>query len=449
MTLEKPEEKLPEEEKAEKEAKMRIELSIDAKEKALGFARAILRVLGEDRNKRDEFIEKFLGVKRDKCNILTADFKFYQRSQAIYAANLFPTKSIDCKIIKVTNITDEGERAPTYERIQIKPDKKISLLTIGEFLLEWKNEKIILEIYFCGYTRRIRLYSKNIELASDFQDEFMRFMKTQNFLKGKRLIFLPRSEIDFLEFPKLNWKDVILKQELTDSIMLNIIFPITNEKKCTEIKIPWRRGVLMGSVAGTGKTQVCRILCNVLPDSTTLIWATPKALYESEKIQDLFEAARYFSPTLIIIEDIDFIGTSRDFVQNPILGELLTQLDGNDPNHGIFVIATTNRPEQLDVALANRPSRFDVKLEFSLPEENERIELMKLFTKGMKFDQSIDYKKIAAISNGLTGAHIKEIFVYAQLKALKRGSKKISFSDVEERVKQYKADDGSRKAYTE
>ena len=67
----------------------------------------------------------------------------------------------------------------------------------------------------------------------------------------------------------------------------------------------------------------------------------------------------------------------------------------------------------------------------------------------MKFDQSIDYKKIAAISNGLTGAHIKEIFVYAQLKALKRGSKKISFSDVEERVKQYKADDGSRKAYTE
>jgi len=424
-------------------------ISARARETAARFARDIMKVLGELKSKRDEYIEKFLGAKRDRTSTMTANFPFFQRAQAIYALNYFPVANKNCTVTKITNITDEGEEAPTYERVRIGRKKRVTLLTIGEILLKYKKEPMILELYFCGCTLRSKIYykTKAVKKANEFQDEFTKYMRKNNFLKGEKLVFLAHSLIDFLEYPKLSWSDVVLKPEIRESIMLNVVFPITNEKKCTNTGIPWRRGLLMGGVAGTGKTQVCRILCNELPDDATLIWATPKALYESDKIQDLFEAARYFSPTVIVIEDIDFIGTSREFTQNPILGELLTQLDGNDPNHGIFIVATTNRPQQLDVALANRPSRFDVKLEFSLPSEKERIELMKLFTKEMVFEEKPDWNNMAVLSKNLTGAHIKEIFVYAQLKALKRGSKKVSREDILERIKQYKQADVDLKKY--
>jgi len=432
-----------------KEEEERVKLSVDAREKTLRFAKALLQVLGEDKNLRDEAIEKFLGTTQDQITILSTDFPFYQRSQAIYALNVFPERSKHCKIIRVVNMTENGERPPSYERIRVTRKKRLSLLTLGEFLLEWKGTKLVLELYFCGYTRRAKIYSKDIDVANGFQDAFGKFMKKKNLLKGERLLFLPHDEIELLRYPKLGWSDVILKPELIESINLNIVFPLSNEKACVKKGIPWRRGVLIGGIAGTGKTQICRILCNVLPDDVTIIWATPKALGESEKVQQLFEAARYFSPTLIVIEDIDFIGTSRDFVQNPILGELLTQLDGNDPNHGIFVIATTNRPQYLDEALANRPSRFDVKLEFSLPNEPQRMQLVKLFTKAMKLSESIDCEKIAAMSDKLTGAHIREIFIYAQLKALKCNSKQIRVEDIAERIQQYKKDERIKRMPTE
>jgi cell division protease FtsH len=273
----------------------------------------------------------------------------------------------------------------------------------------------------------------------------MKYMRKHNFLKGEKLVFQPRSGLGFLEFPKLGWDDVVLKPEIRDTITLNIIFPLRNRMKLKRKGVAWRRGLLMGGVAGTGKTQVCRILCNVLPKSVTLIWATPKALYDSERIRDLFDAARYFSPCLLVIEDIDFIGQKRDFGHNQVLGELLTQLDGNDPNHGIFVIATTNRPDHLDEALANRPSRFDVKVEFPLPELPERKRLITLFTKDMEFDNPDDFDGIARDSAKLTGAHIREIFIYAQIKALRDGNEKLKTSDVLERIKQYKKGDASEK----
>lgn len=411
------------------------------------FAEEVMRLLGKHKNVRDETFEKYLGVKKDKMWVLNTEFASYKRSQAIYALNKFAVTR--CKLVRLANLTDDADVALVYENVRLKRNKYEALLTEGEMFLEYEGTKFILTLYFEGCVRRayLRCRQEDFEVLDEFQTEFRDFMRTKNFLKGEKLVLMPRAQIDFLEYPNLGWDDVILDKKLKEEIILNIVFPLSKEKECIRSGIPWRRGLLMGGLAGTGKTQVCRILCNELPKGVTMIWSTPKALYDSEKIQLLFEAARYFSPTLIIIEDIDFIGTSREIARNEILGELLTQLDGNDPNHGIFVIATTNRPELLDVALANRPSRFDVKVEFSLPSENERIQLMKLFTKKMKFDKSLDYQMIAReMGNKLTGAQIKEVFVYAQLRVLMSGKgRKVRIEDVRERVSQYRKDSAQEK----
>lgn len=252
------------------------------------------------------------------------------------------------------------------------------------------------------------------------------------------MVFLKEYKFDFLECAELDWDDVILTKEMKEDIILNTVFALDNGVECVVSGIPWRRGLLFGGIAGTGKTQVCRVLCNKVPEGVTVIWATPKALYETTCVSLLFEAVRYLRPTLLIIEDIDFIGTDRSMDSSDILGELLTQLDGNDPNHGVFVVATTNRPNLLDVALANRPSRFDVKMEFEAPNANERVKLIKLFTKDMKFEKVVDYSGLSAMMDGLTGAHIKEAFVYAQLKALREGRKALRINDIVERVNQFR-----------
>lgn len=404
------------------------------------FAKVLTSFIDKYSSFSSRTFEKFFGVKIDKIGGIEHEYEEYERSQAVYALNKFVEE--ECKSIKIVNIDDtEGLIAPSYEEVRIGRSKYERLLIVGDIFFKWKKTKMVLTVNFEGNWRRkstIYFKVKDSEKAEEFTEELRRFMRSHNLLRGEKLVFLKEYKFDFLEYPDLDWDAVILKDKVKENIVLNAVFPLDREAECLVHGIPWRRGLLFGGIAGTGKTQVCRVLCNKVPEGVTVIWATPKALYETTCVSILFEAARYLRPTLLIIEDIDFIGSDRSIDNSDILGELLTQLDGNDPNHGVFVVATTNRPQLLDVALANRPSRFDVKLEFEVPSASERIELIKLFTKNMKFEDVVNYKELSAIMEGLTGAYIKEAFVYAQLKAMKEGRKKLRLNDITKRVNQFR-----------
>jgi len=399
------------------------------------FADTLIEVLGTHRSEEEKAFVEYFNEKQKEIKSIITNFPPFRRRNVIYGLNHFINDC--CNVVKITNFDDE-EESPKYENIEIKRDKFELSLVSGHYFVIWKRSKFIIELYFEGRTMWYKVWfrPRNERKATRLCNTIGNYLKEHDFMKGEKLVMDSYGSTDFLKYPKLRWEDVILPEEIKEEFMLNIIFPLRNEKKCKSKDIPWRRGLLLGGTAGTGKTQVCRVLCNKLPKGVTVMWATPKALHNEGMIQHLFEAARYFSPTLIIIEDIDFVGISRSFAQNPILGELLTQLDGNDPNDGIFVIGTTNRPDMLDEALANRPSRFDVQIKFSLPDEKDRIALVKLFTKGMEFESPLDQQSVAYKMNGLTGAHIKEIFVYCQLKALKRDGK-ISIKDINDRITFY------------
>lgn len=412
------------------------------------FAKALVSLLDEYTSVSTKMFEDYLKVKTDKMRGIEYDYKPYERMQAIYSWNKFI--EVQCKVIKMVNIDDsEGLISPSYEEIRVGKSEYKRLLTIGDFFIEWKKTRMILRMDFDGEWRmkatllyRMDRDEKKIE---EFLFEFRKFMRNNNLLKGEKIVFLPHRKFDFLEYPELDWSDVVLKDSIKEEIMLNIIFPLSREKECLKCGIPWRRGLLLGGVVGTGKTQVCRVLCNKVPDNVTIIWATPKALYDVECVEVLFEAARYLYPTIVVIEDIDFIGTERTIDMNDdILGELLTQLDGNDPNYGVFVIATTNRLNMLDMALADRPSRFDVKIEFKLPENDERIKLIELFTKNMKFEEPLNLTQLSPTMSGLTGAHIKEVFIYAQLKALSDNKEKVRLEDVMNRIAFFKKREGPK-----
>jgi len=400
------------------------------------FAEDLFSIVKGYRTKENQALADWFKCDPKDLVKMREDFPTFMRTQAIYAINMMIENN--AKISKVANF-DDYESSPTFESIRVSRDVWKQFLTDGYIFFVWKKSRFVAEIYFYGMSNYFIIYSRkrDVKKAEKFLSSFREFMKDNNIFKGEKLVFLREGFIDFLEFPELTWKDVILSDEMKEEFDINVLYPLRHSSECITKGIPFRRGLLLAGVAGTGKTQVCRVLCNELKD-VTVIWATPKALYSEDMVKELFEAARHLAPTLIVIEDIDFIGTDRNVAQNPILGELLTQLDGNSPNFGVFVIATTNRPTLLDKALVNRPSRFDVKIEFSLPNEKIRVELVKLFTRNMKFEDKINYEYIGRITDGLTGSHIKEAFVYAQLKALKEGRKGIRMKDVEAKVKKFK-----------
>jgi len=400
------------------------------------FAEELMNIFDTVRSEEEKKFKEYFGVEKEDIKLLVEQYLPFQRNQAIFALNRFINSKCDNVILENY---DEDKMPPIYESIETKRDAFVMLVSMGYFFFTYKDKKFMIDLYFNGTARFYRLWFKSEyeKEAIELQKEITNFFKKFNFFRGEKLNFLQQGNLEFLQYPELGWSDVILSPEIKEEFMLNIIFPLENEESCKLNGIPWRRGLMLGGKAGTGKTQVCRVLCSELPKNVTLIWTTPKALYDEHTIQLLFDAARFFSPTLIIIEDIDFIGLSRDFARNPILGELLTQLDGNDPNDGIFVIATTNRPELLDEALANRPSRFDVQILFELPNPEQRKQIIELFSKNMEFGELLNMNVIVEATKDLSGSHIKEIFVHCQLAALKTKTKVMN-KDILTKAEHYK-----------
>jgi len=401
----------------------------------LEFVEAVKEGVGSERlgTDWDKDCEEFFGVPQIKIISIETEFPLYQQTQACYAINKFLEEA---KIFKIVGYEGEEHSAPKYQEMEIKRGVTMPLLVSAWIFAEWRKTKIVVHPFFEGNYSEFCVFAlkDNGKIVHDFSAEVKKWMKKNNFLRGERLEYLPRSTFGFLDYnKKFEWESVILPKKLKEKVMLNIVFPLDNEKLCIKHNIPWRRGVLLAGIAGTGKTQLARVLCNVLDNKTTVIWATPKALYDAEKVKDLFEAARYFSPSLLIIEDIDFIGKSRDYVTDPIVGELLTQLDGNSPNHGVFVLATSNRPELLDKALLERPSRFDVKLMFNVPDSVHRLIMVKHFSVGKRF-KGVTYEDIAGMTSGFTGAYIKEVITYGTLLSLKEGKKVIEKSHLTQAI---------------
>jgi len=402
------------------------------------FSEYLVKALRSLPNPREKIFKKYAGPKNERSS-LRFSIPCYRQKEGCYSSNQFLLNNKKIKVDKITRFEDNQFFAPMYGDIQIKRNKWVPLLVRSYLFLHYRKRTFIA---FMDWTDRdayvdFTFNKKDKALAKEMIDGLREHLRDKSFLKGERIKLVSGYYFDFLEYPKLSWKDIILSKEIKDEVFLNIVFPLSNEKLCKKHGLQWRRGVLLGGEPGTGKTKLAKVLCNKL-DGCTVIWVTAESIENSNHMKTLFKAARYFSPTLIVIEDIDFLGKDREIEHNPIVGELLTQLDGSASNDGIFVLASSNRPGLLDKALANRPGRFDVKLEVKLPDKGARLEMIKLFSKSKQFEENIDFNNLSILTEGLTGAHIQESLVYAMLDSLHLGNDKIKLSSIKKAIKRMK-----------
>lgn len=387
------------------------------------LTKALSEVFTKEKSLLDKTLEKHLGDKSEDLYDSCFSVPLYQKWQAAYAIQEFTNRK--CQNVKLVSYSSSAEKlkAPSYQEVEVKRDIMKPIVTFGWRFFKWKGVSFAACSDFGGRNSSTTFWShkKDKKKVSQLIAEINEYMKSHNYLKGEKLKVIDGCIFEFLEYSKHSFEEIILDPSFKQELILNLLFPLKNEALCKEFSIPWRRGVLIGGEPGTGKTKLAKVLCNVL--DCTVLWVSTESIKEPWEMKQVFEGARMLSPTLIIFEDVDFLGTDREIDRNPILGELLNQLDGNSPNHGIFVLASTNRPNLLDKALANRPGRFDLKLELTKPNRVAREQLINLFMKGKPSTPNIRFDKLAEETNGLTGSHIQEVITYGILDALYSGSR--------------------------
>ena len=148
----------------------------------------------------------------------------------------------------------------------------------------------------------------------------------------------------------------------------------------------------------------------------TFIQASPNDL-DRVGIRQTFEMARRLSPTILFLEDVDFVANARSWRAGPtMLGELLVQLDGIEENDGVVIIGTTNDIKALDPAIKERPSRFDVLLEIGNPQADQRRKIIRNSAVEVMSDCSI--AQIVKMTDGMSGAQTKELCIRVAQKSL-------------------------------
>jgi len=221
--------------------------------------------------------------------------------------------------------------------------------------------------------------------------------------------------------------------------LVEVVDFLKNPQKYTEIggKIP--KGVLLVGPPGTGKTLLARAVAG---EANVPFFKMSGADFVemfvgvgAARVRDLFKQAREKAPCIIFIDEIDALGKSRmggilggNDEREQTLNQLLVEMDGFDSTSGLILVAATNRPDVLDPALL-RPGRFDRQVLVDRPDMLGREEILKIHTKSIKMEPSVDLSKIARSTPGFVGADLANVVNEAALLAVRAGRKKVKEED--------------------
>ena len=237
----------------------------------------------------------------------------------------------------------------------------------------------------------------------------------------------------------VTFKDVAGQDEAKESLQEVVDF-LHNPKKYREIGAKLPKGALLVGPPGTGKTLLAKAVAG---EANVPFFSLAGSDFVemfvgvgASRVRDLFKDAQKQAPCIIFIDEIDAIGKSRDSrfgggndEREQTLNQLLAEMDGFDTSKGLLVLAATNRPEVLDKALL-RPGRFDRRIIVDKPDLKGRLETLKVHSKDVHMDESVDLEAIALASAGLVGSDLANMINEAAINAVKHNRKFVNQSDL-------------------
>ena len=241
----------------------------------------------------------------------------------------------------------------------------------------------------------------------------------------------------------IKFSDVAGEDEAKESLK-EIVDYLHNPQKYTEAGASMPKGVLLVGPPGTGKTMLAKAVAG---EADVPFFSIAGSEFVemfvgmgASKVRDLFKQAKEKAPCIVFIDEIDAIGQKRSSgnlsgndEREQTLNQLLTEMDGFEGNNGVIILAATNRPESLDAALT-RPGRFDRRVPVELPDLKGREEILKVHARKIKTDSDVDFRTIARMAAGASGAELANIINEAALRAVRSGRTVVNEADLEESI---------------
>lgn len=239
------------------------------------------------------------------------------------------------------------------------------------------------------------------------------------------------------------FKDVAGQDEAKESLQEVVDF-LHNPGKYVKIGAKLPKGALLVGPPGTGKTLLAKAVAGEAHvPFFSLAGSDFVEMYVgvgASRVRDLFKDAQKNAPCIIFIDEIDAIGKSRDSrygggndEREQTLNQLLSEMDGFDSAKGIMILAATNRPEILDKALL-RPGRFDRRIIVDKPDLKGRKETLKVHSKDVLLDDSVDFDEIALATAGAVGSDLANMVNEAAINAVKNGRESVNQKDLLEAI---------------
>jgi hypothetical protein len=312
-----------------------------------------------------------------------------------------------------------------YVNFQLEGDRVVACVQYGLYIVSAGDERFA--VYVGGPPRpemgpqmrlRVEVVSPDRDIGLRFLQALRTTMTERNVYRGKVISIAPgqfgvQSLVKFHKLPAVQREEIVLPAGALERIERHAIAFAQHAKTLVAAGRSMHRGVLLYGPPGTGKTLTVMYLATQMPERTVIITSG----LGMGRIGAIGQFARDLAPATVVVEDVDLIAQERGLPgmgTNPLLFDLMNQMDGLADDLDVLFVLTTNRPDILEPALAARPGRVDLVLELPVPDAEARRRLLELYARGLELD-GVALADFVSPTEGASPAYIKELLRRAAL----------------------------------
>ncbi len=273
------------------------------------------------------------------------------------------------------------------------------------------------------------LKEEKVDLNKPIPPEKLKKLKVTkaDFMDALRLVHPTLMREVFVEVPEVRWEDIGGLEDVKQQLKEAVEWPMKNPEVFEKMGIRPPKGILLYGPPGCGKTLLAKAVATESGANFIAVKGPEilsKWVGESEKaIREIFRRARQVAPAVVFFDEIDSIAPARGFrhdsgVTDRIVNQLLAEMDGIQTLKNVVVIGATNRADIIDPALL-RPGRFDRIIYVPPPDKKSRLEILKVHTRKVPLAEDVDLERLAALTEGYSGADLEALVREAVILALR------------------------------
>ena len=309
------------------------------------------------------------------------------------------------QIAITTRLDDQGSILnPIQHTVEINGQTR-NMLSEGFLFIHFPDDRVVVSVEPVPVMggNRLKICVRSNKNSAEFWQHWQDFAREHNYLRGQA--FFADGKI-IKRKRAYSWDDILLPEKTKRMVRTHVEDFLRHRLRLKEMGVKARRGLILAGPPGTGKTLLGKVLADTLDAS--FMWVSPRHVENTASFAAILSLARFVTPTVVFLEDLDLFAEERVFSSSTGLGELMNQLDGAVDNEDLITIATTNRLDVIEKALRNRPGRFDRVVEFEAMDMDCRRGLLKRLLANASVSKE-DMGYIVQSTDGYTGAQLEEL----------------------------------------